>query len=168
MSADQLAEIVSEIVRIEQPIHEEEVARRLASACGLQRAGSRIQEAALMGLRAAQTRGAVLSDGPFWRLRNPAETPPRTRSALPSGATVRKAAMIAPAELASAAEIVLRQNQALEAPELIVETGRALGFTRLTPELSTAISGAVDARLRPDLEIDHLNRLRLAPPALGR
>jgi very-short-patch-repair endonuclease len=168
LSAEQLAGIVSEIVRIEQPIHEEEVARRLAAACGLQRAGSRVQEAALAGLRAAEARGEVRSDGPFWLRQDSGEILPRTRSGLASGDHVRKAGMIAPGELAAAAELVLRQNQALEAPELISETSRALGFSRLTPDLSAAISAAIETQLRADLETDHLNRLRLAPPALGR
>lgn len=168
LSAEHLAGIVSEIVGIEQPIHEEEVARRLATACGLQRAGSRVQEAALSGLGAAEARGDVRSDGPFWLRQDPGEILPRSRSGLASGDHVRKAGMIAPGELAAAAELVLRQNQALEAPELISETSRALGFSRLTPDLSAAISAAIESRLRADLETDHLNRLRFAPPALGR
>lgn len=66
LSDGQLAEFVERIVGVEQPIHEDEVGRRLAKVCGFQRAGGRIQEAAIRGLRAARRRGHLQSRQGFW------------------------------------------------------------------------------------------------------
>ena len=123
-----LAEIVTEIVGVEQPIHEDEVARRLAAAFGLQRAGSRIRQAALQGLRAAAAKKTLASKGKFWRMAEACDIPARDRSALPSAATLRKPEYICPTEIAQAARAALRESLALEPSELVTETARALGF----------------------------------------
>ena len=158
-----LAALVAQIVQVEQPIHEDEVARRLASACGLQRAGSRAQQAVKRGLLAAQSQGLLSVDGSFWSMASQERPAPRDRSALAASDQVRKAAMIAPAELAAMARLVLAENQALEAAALITETARALGFARTGVDLAAAIEAAVHARLGDDLETDYLGRLRLRP-----
>ena len=159
MSDGQLAHIVEQIVAVEQPIHEEEVARRLAAACGLQRAGSRIQDAAGRGLRAARRQSRLLAYGRFWQL-SEGVIVARDRSGLASAEQVRKPAMIAPHELAEAARIVLVQNFALDLQELVVETARAVGFARTGSDVSAAIEEAIRDHLMSDLEADHLGRLR--------
>lgn len=162
MSDGQLAYLVEQIVSIEQPIHEEEVARRVAAACGLQRAGSRIQEAAVRGLRAARRQGQLRADGQFWMLSDAKEVQARNRSSLAASEPVRKPAMISPLEIASAAHSVLQQNLAMDLEELVVETARVLGFARTGSDVAAAIETAIDKHLRPALASDHLGRLRFS------
>lgn len=158
-----LVALVAQIVQVEQPIHEDEVARRLASACGLQRAGGRAQQAVKRGLLAARSQGRLSADGSFWSVASQERPAPRDRSGLTAADQVRKAAMIAPAELAATARLVLAENQALEIADLITETTRALGFARTGVDLAAAIEAAIHERLRGDLETDYLGRLRLRP-----
>lgn len=156
-----LAALVAQIVQVEQPIHEDEVARRLASACGLQRAGGRARQAVKRGLLLAQAQGRLSVDGGFWSMAEGERPAPRDRSALAASDQVRKAATIAPAELAAMARLVLAENQALELSELVTETARALGFARTGVDLAAAIEGATRSHLNEDLETDYLGRLRL-------
>jgi very-short-patch-repair endonuclease len=161
LSDGQLAHIVERIVSIEQPIHIEEVGRRLAKVCGLQRAGSRIQEAALRGLRAARRASHLEADGPFWCEDREAPVLPRSRSELASAEYVRKPEMISSAELAAVAVIALEQNLALDRDELIVESARLIGFARTGKDVAAALDIAISDRLAGQLEADHLGRLRL-------
>lgn len=160
LSDGQLAKIVEQIVFVEQPIHEEEVGRRLAAICGLQRAGSRIQDAAGRGLRVARRQGRLISDGPFWRPADATAIIARDRSSLSNAEQVRKPAMISPLELAEAARIVLAENFALDMAELVVQTARAVGFSRTGSDVSAAIESAIRQHLMPNLEPDHMGRLR--------
>jgi hypothetical protein len=157
-----LIDLVSEIVAVEQPIHSEEVARRLASIFELQRAGSRIQEAALDGLKEAAKIERLVGRKGFWRVSGDVNTPPRDRSVLPSSATVRKVEFICPSEIAAAAKLVLIDNLALEREELITETARALGFARTGPDVQKAISKAISGHLTGEIHEDHLGRVRLS------
>jgi very-short-patch-repair endonuclease len=157
----QLAEIVERIVTIEQPIHEEEVGRRLARVCGLQRAGSRIQAAATRGLVYARTKKKLVADGRFWTVEAGAETDPRSRANLVSAEPVRKPELIAGRELAAAARIALRQNLALSDEELVTETARLIGLARVGEYVREAIEDAIEGYLDDDLERDHLDRLKL-------
>lgn len=161
LSTARLAEVVTEIVRVEQPIHQDEVGRRLASAFGLQKSGRRIQEAALRGLQRAENLGDLRSRGQFWRLPETTGVRPRDRSRLPSASTVRKVDSICPTELAAAMTEVLRQSLALETQDLITECARALGFARTGGDISTAIRSALQNELRDSIRVDHLNRIEL-------
>jgi very-short-patch-repair endonuclease len=161
LATSRLAELVTQIVQAEQPIHQEEVARRLAAAFGRQKAGSRIREAALRGLQNAARLNSLVEAQGFWRLANAADLPARSRSHLPAAATVRKPDLICPTEIAAAARVVLTGSLALEQQELVVETARALGFTRTGADVADAIKRAIKTELMADLEHDHMQRLRL-------
>ena len=157
----QLAEIVERIVTIEQPIHEEEVGRRLAHVCGLQRAGNRIQAAAKRGLVYARLKKKLAVDRHFWTVDADAEIKPRSRANLASAEPVRKPELIGGQELAAAAKIALRQNFALSSEELVVETARLIGLARVGEYVRGAIEDAIEGYLDGDLERDHLGRLKL-------
>lgn len=78
-----LARLAATVVETEGPVHEEEVARRIAAAFGKEKAGSRIlkvtQQALKMAMRSSET--SLLHDGKFWFTKEQAEDPPvRDRS----------------------------------------------------------------------------------------
>lgn len=161
LSTARLAELATEVVKTEQPIHEDEVGRRLASAFGLQRSGRRIQGAAIRGLKQAERQGALRSRGKYWSLPGATDVRPRDRSKLPSASTVRRIESICPTELAAAMKEVLKQSLALESQDLITECARALGFARTSGDISAAIRNALQTELRDYIRVDHLNRIEL-------
>ena len=61
-----LAALARRIVEIEGPIHEEEVARRVAAAFDLGKAGTRIRQATQRALHHARMVDGLEADGPFW------------------------------------------------------------------------------------------------------
>lgn len=140
-----LAELADRIVRAEGPIHREEVARRIASSFGKEKAGSRIIAATLSALKAAQRRADdLLSDGVFWFTRVQSEAPPVRDRTAESGATI-KAAAISMLEIEAALQIARDDNAGGDAPELVRTAARLLGFRRVGPDLQTRIASGLDA-----------------------
>jgi very-short-patch-repair endonuclease len=161
LSEGQLAHWVTKIVEVEQPIHSEEVGRRLAACCGWQRAGSVIQERAYAGLLAAKRKGDVVRDGDFWFVADDQDVVPRDRSGIVANEWVRKIELISPIEIAAACLHALRESLALSEDELVVETARLFGFARVGKDIDVAIRAAIKERLTLAVEPDHMGRLRL-------
>lgn len=138
-----LAELADRIVRAEGPIHQEEVARRVAASFGKEKAGSRIVSATLSALKAAQRRADdLLSDGAFWLTRSQADDPPvRDRSA-ETGATL-KAAVISMLEIEAALRIARDDNAGGNGPELVRTAARLLGFRRVGADLQVRLTSGL-------------------------
>lgn len=139
----QLADLVAKVVAIEGPIHIDEVARRITSAFGRSRTGSRIVGATAGAVRHALRHDSALRrDGPFLMTKDQLETPPvRDRSNEPP--SLLNAAYLPPCEIAAAAALVRRESGEVSAEELTRAVARLLGFQRVGSELSTAIIEAV-------------------------
>ena len=139
----QLVETVRRIVAVEGPVHEEEIARRVASAFGKERTGNRIVDATRRALRAAAAgdgEDRLQHEGPFWFLpRQGTDVPMRTRSGLRGG--VARAEMLPPMEVEAVAKRLLSENGATDHDELVRAVARALGFDRLGPALREVIDG---------------------------
>jgi hypothetical protein len=139
----QLADMVARIVAIEGPIHIDEVARRITTAFGKTKAGSRIVEATGRAVRQALRQDRMLvMDGPFLMTQPQAAAPPvRDRSA--ETGSLLKAAYLPPCEIAAAAALVRQESGDVEGDDLIRAIARLLGFLRVGSELSSAIADAV-------------------------
>jgi hypothetical protein len=139
----QLADLVAKIVAIEGPIHIDEVARRITSAFGRSRAGSRIVDATAGAVRHALHHSPTLTrDGPILMTLAQAAAPPvRDRSAEP--ASLLNAALLPPCEIAAAAALVRRESGDVSADELTRAIARLLGFRRVGNELFTVIAEAI-------------------------
>jgi hypothetical protein len=139
----QLADLVAKIVAIEGPIHIDEVARRVTSAFGKARTGSRIADAVTQAARVALRHDAALrQDGPFLMTAAQAASPPvRDRSAESGG--LLKAAMIAPSEIAAAAALVRQESGDASVEELVRAVARLMGFQRVGTDLAAAITEVV-------------------------
>ena len=139
-----LAELASRIVAAEGPIHVEEVARRIASCFGKEKAGSRIVGATRSALLAAQRRDVGLrSEEGFWFTRAQAETPPVRDRSGENGATL-KAACISILEIKEALRIAAEDNGGGNGADLIRTAARLLGFRRVGPDLQARIAGVLD------------------------
>jgi hypothetical protein len=140
-----LADLATRIVREEGPIHVEEVARRLASCFGKEKAGSRILSTTKGALASARTRGSeILTDGTFWfTLAQVDNTPVRDRSN-ETGATL-KASSISMLEVRAALSIARAENAGGEDTELVRSAARILGFKRVGAELQERLASGLTA-----------------------
>jgi len=162
LSKNELANWTAKIVQVEQPIHSEEVGRRLANCCGKQKAGSQIQEATLKGLYLAKRRGVVTEQNSFWYFCAGESPRPRDRSNLERSASVRKPDFIAPSEYEEAGIHALQLNISLDRDELINQIARLLGFDRIGPDVRAAVEKVVDNNLTLKTKKDHLGRYCLS------
>jgi hypothetical protein len=137
-----LADLIARIVGIEGPIHVEEVARRIASAFGKNRTGSRIAEAVERAIGVALRRDQGLCrDGSFLLTEQQQASPQvRDRSAETGG--VLKAAYMPPIEIRAAASRIVAESGEMAPEELARAVARLLGFQRVGPELNQAILAA--------------------------
>ena len=161
LKSSELVHWVTRIVEVEQPIHEDEVGRRLAMSCGWQRAGRVIRDCAMKGLLAARQSGFLIEDRHFWMVNDDADVTPRDRSEIAASEPVRRIDMISPIEIAAAAIHALEENLALPLDELVIETARILGFARVGKDINSALRATIDTELDGQTSEDHLGRIRL-------
>ena len=142
----QLTEIVRRIVEIEGPVHQEEIARRLAGLFGKERAGNRIFELTKDALNRAKS-GAmtpmIVKQGSFWATEfQLQEVPLRNRRNETS--TVQKAEMLPPVEIATAIRKILEESGEASEDEIVRATAKLFGFDRAGPALREVIKREVD------------------------
>ncbi len=135
----ELARLAITIVELEGPIHVEEIARRIATSFGRERAGARIFAATKAALTHAQRLASHLTtEESFWQTRDQLESPPvRDRSA-GDGATT-KAAKISLLEIRAAIRIAREDNAGGDEADLIRTAARLLGFRRVGSELQARL-----------------------------
>lgn len=139
-----LAQLTLAVVEAEGPIHEEEVARRIATAFGKEKAGSRILKATKQALRVAKRipESALLQDYEFWFTRAQLEdTPVRDRS-LESIPTT-KPSNIYKLEVTKCLQIALEDNAGGTEQDIIRAAARLFGFKRVGSELQTLLQACL-------------------------
>lgn len=144
VAVSELANLVTRIVELEGPIHEEEIARRVTSAFGLSRAGSRILEATLRAIKVALRQNSDLrKQGQFLLTAAQLEKVPVRNRASETG-TLLKALYLPPMEIAAAAEMIRAESGDMEPEELVRAVARLLGFQRVGSDLSEVIQNALE------------------------
>ena len=138
-----LAAAVEDVVRVEGPVHVDEVVRRIRTLWGLQRAGNRIREAIERGVLIAVRRRAVARDGEFLRLPD-APVLVRRRNGDPPA----RVELIADAELAEAVQLVLRTEFATPREALIDAAARRVGIQATTSTVAARLGVVIDNELR--------------------
>jgi hypothetical protein len=142
-----MMEIVERIIGIEGPVHEEEIARRVAALFGKQKAGSRIVERVNAGLRYLENRNRqIVSSNGFWLTKEQqSDMPLRNRSRAPMN--LRRAILIPPMEIEAAIRRVLTDNGALAIEEVPRAVALLFGFQRTGQEFRPAVEPVVHALL---------------------
>jgi very-short-patch-repair endonuclease len=144
---DVVAGWVAEVVSVESPVHQSEVARRIADAAGVKRIGSRIDAmfnyVFIFGLGAHRL--TVDRRGEFLWKRGAEQPQVRDRSGLPVAS--RKLELVAPEEIEAAVQQVVEHSYGMEADQIPVGVCRLLGIGRTTPQMVNQIASAID-RLR--------------------
>lgn len=139
----QLAGFAKRIVESEGPIHRSLVARRISTAFGLARSGSRIVGAVNRALTLAILDRAIRQSGDFFMTPAQAGDPPvRDRSA--ESAATRTPTYLPPIEIRAAAEWVERENGVVRGQEQIRAVARLLGYDRTGGVLKAHIAEVLE------------------------
>jgi hypothetical protein len=160
---EKVQEAVRRIVDVEGPIHEDEIARRLATVWGLDRAGSRIQEVTRRALSALERARSLRCDGAFWNQSQARTVHVRDRSEAQS-TTLRKAEYLPPAEVSVAAAEIVRESVRVSVDELVVEISRRLGFLRTGADLHEVIRKVIQSELGKALKRQEDDSIMLMSP----
>lgn len=132
-----IADWIRRIVAVESPIHQDEVAHRIADAAGIKRIGNRIEEALGLSIHLATQNQMVRIHGEF--LWDPAMVWPvlRDRSRLPAAS--RKLEYVAPEEIGLAVMAVVDGAYGIEEEAIPPATGQLLGFGRVSDDMRSRI-----------------------------
>ncbi len=141
---ESLTDIIVQVVKVESPVHIEELIRRVREALGYGRAGGRIREGILDHLQIAARSGEVEIDGDFiWIVpRNPIMA--RSRAKHPP--QYKKLEYIHPREIQEAILFAVRHSFGLRMNEVCSEVARLLlGVERVTEKTRVVILQQVKA-----------------------
>ena len=141
---------IRDIVEIESPVHLNEVARRIATAVGVNRRGSRIQNKVETAARQAARSGRVRIKGQFLYWVEQGEVTVRDRSELPNAS--RKLELIAPEEMAVAIKQVVSDAFGIDRDDLTREVCWLFGFKPASAKMRQEIEKVVE-RLIEDKQL---------------
>lgn len=129
-------------MRIEGPVHTDEVVSRVRDAWGVKRAGSRIQDAVERAIDVAVRQNSVVRDG-AWLAIASAPVVPRDRSQVCSLA-LRRAEYLPEAELAEAIVIVVARNFGANRDQVIERVARAMGIRAISASVRERVAAVVE------------------------
>lgn len=146
---DLQCDMLSEVVMQEGPIHVELAARRLLSAWGLTRTGSRIMAVMEEIVCICEQQGVLVRRGDFlWpsylkelSVRVPAEDEPDS---------LRGIDFIPPEEIQAAMILITKHAVGLSVESLLIETTRLFGFRRMGSNIRECLLSEVDTLSRED------------------
>ncbi len=140
-----LAHWIEEIVRIESPVHFDEVARRITESAGIARVGSRIRDTLFTAASYAQSQAKISMKGDFLWIAPIQTAEVRDRSLLPSSS--RKLDLIAPEEMLEAIKEIVAEAIAIQADAAIPLVAKMFGWLRVTEEMRAGIQLHIDAAI---------------------
>jgi len=146
---DQLAGWIGEVVKIESPVHLDEVTRRVTEASEIGRAGTRVKYTMTQAARYAEQAGLVVLKNDFLWQPDMETAPVRDRSKLP--AVSKKISLVAPEEIYEAIRQSVEGSVAITEEDLIPLVAKRLGFNRMSDELRLALSDAVGQCIRQSI-----------------
>jgi hypothetical protein len=135
-----LTQYVEQVVEIEQPIHTDEVAKRVARAWGAQRTGARIRSSVAKALDTAKAQGR-LSGGPFW-MATGGTVRVRDRSDVVSS-TLRQTEFLPPSEVDCAVLEAISRSVAIVGDEIAPVVAEAFGFSATSAQLRALVNERV-------------------------
>lgn len=141
-----MAELVEEVVKVETPVHVEEVVSRLRTAWGLLRAGSRIDAAVRRGVELALERKKITTEDGFLSVPDSTVSVRDRGNAISNG--LRKLEMISSREIAMGVEQVVAANFGGTEEEVATAVARMLGFRSTSTVLRKAVSAVIEEMLR--------------------
>lgn len=140
--AGKLASWIHEVVKVESPVHFDEVARRIADAAGVSKVGSRIRQSLESATAYAARAGLVtIKEGFLW-LPDMIIPVVRERSNIPSAS--KKLQFIAPEEILQAIQRVTESALAIHPDAAVPLVAKMFGFLRVTEDMRREIAGVIN------------------------
>lgn len=141
-SFGKIGEWIEAVVKVESPIHFEEMARRLVDGAGVSKIGARIRYTINSAADYAERSGLIKKRGDF--LWHPEMEVPliRDRSRLPSSS--RKLQLISPEELSLAIKKVVEKSIAIQPNAVVPFVAKMFGFARVTEEMKKEILSVIE------------------------
>ena len=153
-SRPEMKRLIAETVKIEGPVHQDTVLRRLCKAWGVRRAGSNIKDNFSLAIREIG-RDRVTVKGEFLYPTNMVDCP--VRIPLNGVEESRRGALfVAPEELEQAVLSMIQDLRSSEREQLLSETARLFGWQRKGPDVAKVLTSALDRVLKRGevIEID--------------
>lgn len=133
---------IQEVVKVESPIHFEEMARRIADANGISKIGSRIRASITNATDYAVKEGFIIKKNDFlWNPENHSLII-RERSLLPANS--RKLAFISPEEMNLAIAKVVENSIAIQPESAVILIAKLFGYSRVTEDMKMYIIQSID------------------------
>lgn len=140
-STGQIGNWIAEVVKIENPIHFEELVRRIADANGILKIGSNSRAKIAKATSYAVNSGLIIRKNDFvWHPEDDTVTI-RDRSSLP--ASSRKLNYIAPEEMNLAIAKVVENSIAIQPESAVPLIAKIFGYSRVTEDMRTSILESV-------------------------
>ncbi|QNK60986.1 DUF3320 domain-containing protein [Pedobacter sp. PAMC26386] len=146
-----LAEWIRQVVKIESPVHVEEVARRIADASGASKIGSRIRYTLNAATDFAITSKIIARSGDFLWLPEMDAPVIRERSGL--AASSRKISFIPPEEIDLAVKKVVENSIAIQQEVAVPLVAKLFGINRVTEDIRKELSSAIDLTISKGIVI---------------
>jgi hypothetical protein len=146
LPVDTLVTVVTDVVKVESPIHAKELTRRITEAAGLKRAGSRIQAAVNKALQLGKRRGEIEIRKDFVWNKGMTTPPIRDRSQLENAS--KKFDWVAPEEIDEALFAEVERSFSTTSEEAISGAARLLGFQRVTSPIRRILATRLEELIR--------------------
>lgn len=130
---------VNEVVRVEAPVHVNEVIKRICDAAGLKRVGTRIQSSIEEAIRVLVHDGSIKKKDEFLWLNGTQKVQIRNRSEMAN----KKAGFIAPQEIEAAIIKIVEESFGITTEAIPQPVSHLFGFSRLTEDMKDLIEKIV-------------------------
>ncbi len=137
-----MAGIVTEIVKVEGPVHQDIIAHRVSSLWGLARTGSRINHAVLLGISKALRRGHLKGKGPFLIHQDQKKVSVRNREGVDL-VLLKKPQYLPPAELMIALYSAVKANIGISRDEAAKVVSLMVGLKSMSAQFRTNIEDVI-------------------------
>ena len=141
-----MANWIQRVVKIESPVHLNEVARRIASAVGIKRIGNRIQKTVKGAAQYAARSESVQIKGEFLYWTEQGQITVRDRSELLS--TSRKLRFVAPEEIEIAIKYIIANALGIERDDLFREVCKLFGFGTVSTDMRKRIATVMNELIK--------------------
>ncbi len=140
----ELTRLIDQILDAEAPVHLDRMARRIGMYFGIARLSPKVVER-VRAIAAARARLGDASDPDVvWRADQDAAALPPVRAGDDAPENKRDADEIPLAEVAAAAALVLARNVGLPVTDLVKESAKLLGFSRLGDKVQARMRAGID------------------------
>ena len=137
-----IASWIRNVVKIESPVHFDEVVKRIASAVGVSRVGNRIQGTFRTAVRQLAGYDIIDFRENFLYLKGQQHFIVRDRSELPNAS--RKLELIAPEEIKAAIKALVSNAYGVEREDIAREVCRLFGFKSVSAEMRRGVESVLD------------------------